>query len=1215
MELEPLQNKEVDVDFYRNAYVDLQHMTDEKLVEHYILFGKSEGRQANNLDVNAYREYNLDLHHMTDEQLVEHYILYGKNEDRQSNYNSYNNYNMGPRKHIYENKPKKHIYENKEVDVDFYRNTYFDLRHMTDKQLVEHYILYGKSEGRQSNNLDVNAYREYNLDLQHMTDEQLVEHYVNFGENEGRYPSNVVNIVGFRNINCSFNDIIYSVVKHLFGLGKKVRAFDISNIDCVYHSRNTIVCINPFDISEKLLSKFIVKPAAMWFWEFKSVPTKFKEYEKYFSKIYVASDFCREVFSTNITIPVEKIKLISKIHEYLDTIPSHSISNKSLNNIINHTNNKIRYGYCFDFNSSVIRKNVLNLVKAFQHIHDSNKVLILKMRKTRFGSFVNKLEENIYNEFIKIVRSNNNIFLIDEELSLLDLYKLYTYFDYYISPHCGEGYGITIHDNMILGNMIISPYYSGETDFLEQGKFIELKYEEKEIEGLKEHPTYGQMSEYKGAYISVDNIIDGIKNSELIEITQNMKLDGTYIVIDCQPLQHEVRGIGRYGTNLINTIIKKTSFMIKLLVNNFLPNKSLPNIQLREGVEIVEVAFRNVINKDYHERNVYYSTNEYIYEKKLADIINTINPHIFLNISEFDRRKVLVNIDLLNKNIKTFSILYDLIPLKNNWLPSMDVRWQQNYMKQVDNLKKYDKLLSISDFTKEDCSDIFKNIVSIGTGVYVENMVFNKDQIDSTLQKFNITKKYIFCQTCFGENKSFDLLVYQYRLLPDNVKNNMLLVLGSNIPSDYIEKHEIYDTNIIITGYLSEDDLWILHDNAWLFVFPSSYEGFGIPPIESMYHNKPVIVAKKTSLIEIMRNEKFMFNNHDNSCSHLICELYNDENLYNECREYCFNRKNFFTWENIFINISDNAFSKYKISIILVLHNNKNWLNYIDKQFTEMGKKFNLDFEYFIYENNSNEEFKSFLEKFMDGKNGKLLSEDIGVIKYDSIISKERGLHMNFIRNKNKLNHGDLNSDFVLLLDADVYFNERVIIQYINHLVTNKNISMITGYPLCRVRLNIANYKDYKEIRKYHYYDSLAFSTEKYNYLNNYNTCLLEKCINCIEWRNRSEHNLSIDKIDLIKDGDIVKVNSVFGCNAMIPTNIYNNVIWNGNYGLEETDHYGFCQELKKFGDLIFDTNIKYIKHKDRNISLNDKFVKCFDKLAEIPYYYNETEEEEIYYL
>ena len=122
------------------------------------------------------------------------------------------------------------------------------------------------------------------------------------------------------------------------------------------------------------------------------------------------------------------------------------------------------------------------------------------------------MEERLFHEFIYISDITKNIYLINEELPLLDLYKLYTHFDYYISPHCGEGFGITIYDNMILGNKIISPYYSGEKDYLERDKIIELKYKETIVEELKVHPIYGQMTDFKAAYVSVDSIKNTIIN-------------------------------------------------------------------------------------------------------------------------------------------------------------------------------------------------------------------------------------------------------------------------------------------------------------------------------------------------------------------------------------------------------------------------------------------------------------------------------------------------------------------------------------------------------------------------------------------------------------------------------------------------------------------------------------------------------------------------------
>jgi hypothetical protein len=380
------------------------------------------------------------------------------------------------------------------------------------------------------NTFDWKYYIEQHTDLTNagiLTRKSAWNHWQSYGNQENRKHRSIVeeksaeqakaaeltkaveiNIITFTNIKCSTSENATLLKTYLESKGNTVNIIDTKKVNTVYDSNHNIICIQPFDVHERALSMFKYKPTALWVWEFKSLPSKFKKMEKYFSKILTVSQFCLDIFSKNLSLPIEKIELKSQIHNYIDKLPNHKIQSKNINSILSKTKNKIKYGYCFDLNSCIIRKNVLNLVKAFKTLNDTDKVLILKSRPTRNR----QLELNITNEIKHIVSSCSNIYLIIEQTAILDLYKLYTHFHYYISPHCGEGFGLTIYDNMILGNKIISPYYSGETDYLDRSKIIELEYEEKEIDGLNKHPIYGQMNSFKGAYISVESILKGIHN-------------------------------------------------------------------------------------------------------------------------------------------------------------------------------------------------------------------------------------------------------------------------------------------------------------------------------------------------------------------------------------------------------------------------------------------------------------------------------------------------------------------------------------------------------------------------------------------------------------------------------------------------------------------------------------------------------------------------------
>jgi hypothetical protein len=303
---------------------------------------------------------------------------------------------------------------------------------------IKHWFYHGHSEHRMYR-FDWRAYLELNPDLGKAgirTQENAIRHWINYGKQENRQNS-YINIVTLSNIECSIAENAILLKKYLLSIGKKnIKIIDIKAIESLYNSINNIICIQPFELNIDILEKFVYKPKALWLWEFKSLSPIYKKYEKYFSKILTLSNFCVDIFSENLSIPIEKINIRSQIHNYIEKIKLHTITNQMINDVLKKTKNKKRYGYCFCPYSSMIRKNVFNLIKAFNLYKKTDKVLILKTRSHR-----GKPKE--FSEMYEIIRKSNNIYLIDDHINILDLYKLYTFFDYYISSLWG---GIWVND-------------------------------------------------------------------------------------------------------------------------------------------------------------------------------------------------------------------------------------------------------------------------------------------------------------------------------------------------------------------------------------------------------------------------------------------------------------------------------------------------------------------------------------------------------------------------------------------------------------------------------------------------------------------------------------------------------------------------------------------------------------------------------------------------
>ena len=324
--------------------------------------------------------------------------------------------------------------------------------------------------------------------------------------------------------------------------------------------------------------------------------------------------------------------------------------------------------------------------------------------------------------------------------------------------------------------------------------------------------------------------------------------------------------------------------------------------------------------------------NEYFiyYGKWMKDyeFIQTTSPNINLIEISIPRNKLIRNLyqafifpiyilrhkpDLLHipdtspiiiKTTKTISTIHDLAEF---YCPEKYSKVQAIGRKMIVKLQVAlsDKIITISDFSRKTLIEklnINKNkIITIYNGVDVEK--FTKDVRREEIEKFEIEdKKYVLYVGEIERTKNVSILIEAHKEL---YKKGFKLVLCGKKGNDYgnilkiIDKHNLKN-KIIFTNYVTENELIALYRNAWAFVFPSLFEGFGLPIIEGMASGVPVICSNKSCLPEIGGNAVLTFEPHDrNSLLDCYNQLYYNEDLVFKLNNLAKERVKEFTWEKM----------------------------------------------------------------------------------------------------------------------------------------------------------------------------------------------------------------------------------------------------------------------------------------------------------------------------
>ena len=253
-----------------------------------------------------------------------------------------------------------------------------------------------------------------------------------------------------------------------------------------------------------------------------------------------------------------------------------------------------------------------------------------------------------------------------------------------------------------------------------------------------------------------------------------------------------------------------------------------------------------------------------------------------------------------------------------------------------------------------------------------------------------------------------------------------------------------------------------------------------------------------------------------------------------------------------------------KISVMSLFRDSESYIARTLKQFEDMSRIEDIDFEFFFYENDSRDNTRNILIDWCNRNNGRLKYEDKGYPKFGSVTNLERFLLLAYYRNTLKdFLIENSTSDYTIIVDSDIIFG----IECVRELIDSKdynNCSMMTGNSRATtIKSTVHSYcRD-------SYYDVAPFRNKV--------GCSGELFADC--------PSVLKEDVEDWKNSVPIFVQSAFGGIAILKTSYLREVFWS-SHG-EGVEHMEFCYRLHKFGDIY--SNPK---------------VRCFIIDAEVSYYH-----------
>ncbi len=264
---------------------------------------------------------------------------------------------------------------------------------------------------------------------------------------------------------------------------------------------------------------------------------------------------------------------------------------------------------------------------------------------------------------------------------------------------------------------------------------------------------------------------------------------------------------------------------------------------------------------------------------------------------------------IYQSGVKTYMFIHDLIPIY--YPDGCNPKFVEKFISWMKNAKA-DGYFCVSNATLKDFlrfrkdekqKKVFKLYLGVGQNF---KSIKEKEVIQAIKEKYHIqTKHYFLAVSEITARKNLPHLLKSFVQFLDKTKLDdiSLVLVGPKREGYETLTHELsllskHKEKIMQTGFVQDQDLPMLYQGATAFIYPSLYEGFGLPILEAMQSGTAVISADNTSLPEVGGDAVFYITGlNEQETAQALEKLYFDKNLNHRLRQKGLKRAQKFSWQ------------------------------------------------------------------------------------------------------------------------------------------------------------------------------------------------------------------------------------------------------------------------------------------------------------------------------